>query len=42
MKAKVISFTKQELANLDFEMEKKALSSIRKFITNKELIEKGI
>ena len=42
MKAKDITFSKQELANLDFEMEKKALSAIRKFITNKELIEKGI
>ena len=42
MKAQDIVFTKQELDNLDFEMEKKALSAIRKFITNKELIEKGI
>ena len=42
MKSKDVTFNNQELANLDFEMEKKALSAIRKFITNKELIEKGI
>lgn len=42
MNSKDVTFSNQELGKLDFEMEKKALSAIRKFITNKELIEKGI
>lgn len=42
MSKKNVKFSEAELAKLNFDMEKKALSSIRKFITNKELIEKGI
>lgn len=42
MKAKKVEFTEKELSSLDFELEKKALNAIRKFIKNKEHIEKGM